>query len=244
MPRKTTSATPPPSDTAARWAAWLRGAMRRRFGPDYRNVDLVRASDRQIRDNTVSRWLSGALAEAPSVRLVRIAATALDADPEEALTAAGYREAPPPGAATSGPRAAWSAWLKAAAGHPGTREADARAALAAIFGAKTVHAWWEAERTASAEDVITVARVLDRDPVEALRAAGHDVIADVLAEPRHLTLVRTSELPDDARREAEDYVRREEDALVARIAQYMQWARDGARIRAERERDGNGHAAS
>lgn len=82
--------TPTPDDTDPRrtWAAWLRAAMTRHYGSDFKNNQLARDTDNVIREQTVSRWLNAEVA--PSIQLARLAAITLGANLAEAYIAAGY----------------------------------------------------------------------------------------------------------------------------------------------------------
>lgn len=79
----------------------------------------------------------------------------------------------------------WTQWLDAAMAetHTDTPTLISRAAdRGATFDKTNVSRWRSGATIPRPEHVVIVARVLDRDPVEALRAAGHDVLADAIAE--------------------------------------------------------------
>lgn len=76
----------------------------------------------------------------------------------------------------------WATWLKDAL-------KDARLTAAELIGksdgdlddGKVSH-WTQADNSASVQGALLVARLLGRDPVEALRAAGHNAVAESLAQ--------------------------------------------------------------
>ncbi len=74
----------------------------------------------------------------------------------------------------------WARWLnQALADHkPPLRPADLVRMSDNAFGTGHTTKWTNADNTASAEHVLLIARLLKRDPVEALRAAGHHTLAD------------------------------------------------------------------
>lgn len=108
----------------------------------------------------------------------------------------------------------------------------------------TIAKWWTAENTASPEAAIAVARVLHADAIDALRAAGHDEIADYAAQIRtdpigarithelqHIeddTWLRWLDdehrrgvvTDDEHRRMREDYLRRKEESIRLMRADY------------------------
>lgn len=180
--------TPPTSGAtnAQRWAAYLHAAMTRRFGTDYHNVDLVRASGKEIKDNTVSRWLAATLADAPSPKLVRAAARALGLDENEALTAAGHLGDSPEDRERANARR-WQQWITARAAergigqdYPSYRDYFlAATAPEQSLDPDTLKRWWEGTEAPDPMLAALAAVILDIDPVEALRAAGHEDVAEV-----------------------------------------------------------------
>jgi hypothetical protein len=84
-------ATPTPDDDAATrraYADWLRRAMTRTFGPDFKNNQLTAATGGLLKEQTVSRHLNAQVA--PTLKFARATIKALDADLAEGLTAAGF----------------------------------------------------------------------------------------------------------------------------------------------------------
>lgn len=81
----------------------------------------------------------------------------------------------------------WAAWLnRALADHqPPLRPADLARMSNGAFGTGHTTKWTNADNTASAEHVLLIARLLERDPVEALRAAGHHMLADQIVSLVH-----------------------------------------------------------
>lgn len=70
-----------------RWAKWLKGQLLAR---DWRQIDLVNASNGELKASPVSKWLLGE--NAADARMAFIAARALRADPAVALREAGHEE--------------------------------------------------------------------------------------------------------------------------------------------------------
>lgn len=87
MEHPTTSDATDPRHT---WAAGLRAAMDRHYGPGVRNKQLSLDTGGEIREQTISKWLNGEVV--PSIHLVQLAATTLEWNLAEALTDAGYGE--------------------------------------------------------------------------------------------------------------------------------------------------------
>lgn len=75
---------------------------------------------------------------------------------------------------------AWASWLNTALleHEPPLRPADLVRKSNGAFGTGHTTKWTNGDNSASPEHVLLIARILDRDPVEALRAAGHHTIAD------------------------------------------------------------------
>lgn len=81
--------------------------------------------------------------------------------------------------------AQWAAWLKDALAHSGMSASEMAARSTghdAAFQTGHVTHWTKGDNTASAEAVLLIARILERNPVEALRAAGHHDLADQIVE--------------------------------------------------------------
>ena len=79
----------------------------------------------------------------------------------------------------------WSRWLDDAMAetHTDTPDLITRAAAhGATFDKTNVSRWRSGATKPLPEHVVIVARVLERDPVEALQAAGHDVLAEAIAD--------------------------------------------------------------
>lgn len=76
--------------------------------------------------------------------------------------------------------AAWARWVNAqfAARHPSPLQLEV--AQAAGVGNSAVTKWRKGAHPADADTAVRVAKYFGRPPYEALRAAGHDVIADLL----------------------------------------------------------------
>ena len=115
----------------------------------------------------------------------------------------------------------WAQWLVRTREARNKRPIDLVEAAAAIGEKLTtgqLSNWESARNTASPESARLVAKLLDADPVEALRAAGHDDWADFATELRGgetgaaarppvdevLATLRTSDLPDHLKRKFED----------------------------------------
>lgn len=58
----------------------------------------------------------------------------------------------------------------------------------ASFDRSNVSKWRAGDNTADPTNVVTIAQVLGRDPVEALHAAGHTTIAEAMKSPREAEL--------------------------------------------------------
>lgn len=77
----------------------------------------------------------------------------------------------------------WQAWYTQAMDESGKGTAQIETEAAAYrprarINRQLISKWRNGEHSASPESALIIARVLDRDPVEALRAAGHHTIAD------------------------------------------------------------------
>lgn len=81
----------------------------------------------------------------------------------------------------------WATWLiQALKDHqPPLRPADLARMSNGAFGTGHTTKWTNGDNTASAEHVLLIARLLERDPVEALRAAGHHALADQIVRLVH-----------------------------------------------------------
>lgn len=115
----------------------------------------------------------------------------------------------------------WADWLVRTRTARGKRPIDLVEAARAVGEKLTtgqISNWEGARNTASPESARLVARLLRADPVEALRAAGHDDWADFAAELRGgniqppvtsviddaLAVLRASDLPEDLKHKFED----------------------------------------
>ena len=78
----------------------------------------------------------------------------------------------------------WGAWLQAQLARRGMKQVDLVNASDGVIQSGTLARWIIGDNTASAPLAITVADLLDADDVAALRAAGHDAIADRLESKR------------------------------------------------------------
>lgn len=78
----------------------------------------------------------------------------------------------------------WARWLnEALASHkPPLLPVDLVKRSGGAFQTGHVAHWTNGDNTASAEAVLLIARIVGRDPVEALRAAGHHTLADQIVE--------------------------------------------------------------
>lgn len=92
-------------------------------------------------------------------------------------------------AAKAATAAAWATWLAAALSESATTASELAAAAALLrpgenapFNKSAVSHWVNGDSSVSPENALLVARVLHRDPVEALRAAGHHTLADRIVE--------------------------------------------------------------
>lgn len=82
--------------------------------------------------------------------------------------------------------AAWAKWLAAAMDEQDVqayRLVELCAALGATFNGPSVSKWRAGAYAAEPDNVLFIASALRRDPVEALRAAGHHVVADGVEFP-------------------------------------------------------------
>lgn len=77
---------------------------------------------------------------------------------------------------------AWAAWLNAAMAARHLEPKDVIASAGGAIDKGSLSHWMNGTNPASPEGAVIVARVLDRDPVEALRAAGHDILAEAITE--------------------------------------------------------------
>jgi hypothetical protein len=76
----------------------------------------------------------------------------------------------------------WARYLKQALDDAGMTAAELiDKSSGALDSGKVTH-WTQADNKASAEGALVVARILGLDPVEALREASQDVLAEALAE--------------------------------------------------------------
>lgn len=76
----------------------------------------------------------------------------------------------------------WRKWLTTAMAEARVEPKDLVNGSGGAIDKGSVSHWVNGENPASSESAIAVARVLRRDPVEALRAAGHEELADALAQ--------------------------------------------------------------
>lgn len=82
----------------------------------------------------------------------------------------------------------WGHWLTTAMAK---RQLEAKDIVAGFNGAidkSAVSHWTNGETGASAESAIIVARILHYSPIDALRAAGHDTVAEAMMSPREVDL--------------------------------------------------------
>lgn len=112
----------------------------------------------------------------------------------------------------------WGTWLTTAMNQARLEPRDIINRAAGAIDKGSLSRWMHGENTASVEGALIVARILDRDPVEALRAAGHDAVADHLAQS-------VTEAATRARVNLETELRRHvaglDDELDARLAKYL-----------------------
>lgn len=81
-----------------------------------------------------------------------------------------------------GQRTAWAQWLAEAMRREGVTPAELAELSGGLFDVATVSRWLNGQGAASPEIAVFVSRVLHANVVEALRAAGHGEIADLVAE--------------------------------------------------------------
>lgn len=80
--------------------------------------------------------------------------------------------------------ARWADWVNNALRTTRRRPTDLANASGGRISRALVSRWTNGDQAASAEFAILTAEILGRDGIDALRAAGHDVIADYAAEMR------------------------------------------------------------
>jgi hypothetical protein len=73
----------------------------------------------------------------------------------------------------------WAAWLTRNLGQ--MRQVDLVQSSGGALKPALVSRWMRGDHAPSAENAIVVAKILGTDPVETLRAAGHDAMADLVA---------------------------------------------------------------
>lgn len=78
----------------------------------------------------------------------------------------------------------WAAWLNPALKQAGIGAPGLESASDGQITRQTAYKWINGEHAATAELAIIAARILGADAIDALRAAGHDAIADYAAEMR------------------------------------------------------------
>ena len=78
----------------------------------------------------------------------------------------------------------WAAWIATALDRMRWTPAAFAAASDGAISRQVASKWLNADHTATAELAIIAARILKADAIEALRAAGHDEIADLAAQIR------------------------------------------------------------
>jgi hypothetical protein len=136
------------------------------------------------------------------------------------------------------------------------------------FGTGHTTKWTNADNTASPEHVLLIARLLNRDGIEALRAAGHHEIADYAAEMRrdpigavirheldaieddpHLHWLaderkRGTISDDEYKRMRADFLRRKQDSIQHMRLEYDNAVRRNAQTSDEPGSGGNGARAA
>jgi transcriptional regulator with XRE-family HTH domain len=80
--------------------------------------------------------------------------------------------------------ARWAAWINNALIFADKRPTDLANASDGRISRSLVSRWTNGEQAASPDFAILAAEILGRDAIDALRAAGHDAIADYAAEMR------------------------------------------------------------
>lgn len=76
----------------------------------------------------------------------------------------------------------WGKWLTQAMAQARAEPKDIISQAAGAIDKGSLSRWMYGDNTASVESALIVARILRRPPTEALLAAGHDAVADALAE--------------------------------------------------------------
>lgn len=119
--------------------------------------------------------------------------------------------------------ARWGAWLRAELDKRGLRQVDLIDRARGELKPAIVSKWYRGETAPTIESVIAVARALDSDAAEALRASGHEraaalvarTLAEIKAEDDPILLrIRTEEaLSDDEKKALEASYRRSRDEL-------------------------------
>lgn len=116
----------------------------------------------------------------------------------------------------------WRTWLTTAMTQTRATQKDIVEGSDGTIDKGSVSNWVNGKNPASAESALTVARILDRDPMDALHAAGHDALAEALAEA--------------VEREYRARLARSDTELAARLAAHE----DGAKEAVNGAAHGNG----
>jgi|GEM_PF-5690992 len=164
--------------------------------------------------------------------------------------------------------ARWADWINNALRTARWRPTDLASASDGRISRSLVSRWTGGEQAASAEFAILTAEILGRDAIDALRAAGHDAIADYAAEMRRdpIGAVIRRELDaieddphlhwladerkrgtisgDEYHRLRTDYLRRKEESIRLMRRDYEDALRRNAQTSDEPESGGNGDRAA
>lgn len=143
----------------------------------------------------------------------------------------------------------WGTWLTQAMTRARTEPKDIVNGSDGTIDKGTVSHWMLGDYGISADNAITVARILRRDPIETLRAAGHEPYADAMAQMKADAAARArsetaAEIFDILTRaeltEADltGVIEKLDAELASRLARYRSLAR------AEPDEQGNGENAS
>jgi transcriptional regulator with XRE-family HTH domain len=100
-------------------------------------------------------------------------------------------------------RQSWRAWFEPrfkATGLSGNEFADRILEAGGKASKQAVSQWANGENTAEPNSVVIIATLFDEDPAEALRAAGHGIVADVVAGTLRLAGARPTPLDEGIRR--------------------------------------------
>lgn len=112
----------------------------------------------------------------------------------------------------------WAAYVTRAMAEAGVQPKDVVNASEGAIDKGSLSHWMNEENPASAEGALTFARILKREPAEALREAGHQALADAVEDPR-LARIRAASMSETEMAVLEKEYLSQLAELDARIAQ-------------------------